>query len=391
MISFEHVSKTYPNGVKGLKDINLTIGDGEFVSIIGLSGAGKSTLLRAVNRLIDITEGEITVNGVSVTKAGKKQLREIRRHIGMISQNFNLVKRSTVQKNVLSGRLGYYSTIKSILGLFSKEDYERTREALESVGLLDRLHTRSDELSGGQQQRVSIARTLVQQADVILADEPVASLDPITSRKILSDLQKINREMGKTILVNIHSVEMAKAFSTRIIAMKSGEVVFDGTQTFFYRATNNRSTMPVILNKIADSTQAMLTPKLTSECSLNSALKMMNNYIKERASVFVISSFNMLGESEKKSLSQLSKKSRVFGVNVFDPLEKTAPIKGEYMVADGKGKNLIFNSANKLFRAEYQQYFDDKKNKFQDFCRRFRIAYAEICPAQDLCSQLKFY
>ena len=229
MISFEHVSKTYPNGVKGLKDINLTIGDGEFVSIIGLSGAGKSTLLRAVNRLIDITEGEITVNGVSVTKAGKKQLREIRRHIGMISQNFNLVKRSTVQKNVLSGRLGYYSTIKSIRGLFSKEDYERTREALESVGLLDRLHTRSDELSGGQQQRVSIARTLVQQADVILADEPVASLDPITSRKILSDLQKINREMGKTILVNIHSVEMAKAFSTRIIAMKSGEVVFDGT------------------------------------------------------------------------------------------------------------------------------------------------------------------
>lgn len=170
-----------------------------------------------------------------------------------------------------------------------------------------------------------------------------------------------------------------------------GAVVFDGTQTFFYRATNNRSTMPVILNKIADLTQAMLTPKLTSECSLNSALKMMNNYIKERASVFVISSFNMLGESEKKSLSQLSKKSRVFGVNVFDPLEKTAPIKGEYMVADGKGKNLIFNSANKLFRAEYQQYFDDKKNKFQDFCRRFRIAYAEVCPAQDLCSQLKFY
>ena len=229
MISFEHVSKTYPNGVKGLADINLTIGDGEFVSIIGLSGAGKSTLLRSINRLIDITEGEILVNGVSVTRAGKKQLREIRRHIGMISQSFNLVKRSTVQKNVLSGRLGYYSTWKSLLGLFTKEDYERTREALENVGLLDKLHSRSDELSGGQQQRVSIARTLVQQADLILADEPVASLDPITSRKILSDLQKINQTMGKTVLVNIHSVELAKAFSTRIIAMKSGAIVFDGT------------------------------------------------------------------------------------------------------------------------------------------------------------------
>ena len=166
---------------------------------------------------------------MSITKAGKKQLREIRRHIGLISQSFNLVKRSTVQKNVLSGRLGYYSTWKSIFGLFTKEDYERTKQALESVGLLDKLHSRSDELSGGQQQRVSIARTLVQQADIILADEPVASLDPITSQKILQDLRKINQEMGKTVIVNIHSVEMAKAFSDRILAFKSGKVVFDGT------------------------------------------------------------------------------------------------------------------------------------------------------------------
>lgn len=134
-----------------------------------------------------------------------------------------------MQKNVLSGRLGYYSTWKSIFGLFTKEDYERTKQALESVGLLDKLHSRSDELSGGQQQRVSIARTLVQQADIILADEPVASLDPITSQKILQDLRKINQEMGKTVIVNIHSVEMAKAFSDRILAFKSGKVVFDGT------------------------------------------------------------------------------------------------------------------------------------------------------------------
>lgn len=229
MIIFDNVSKTYGNGVKGLDHINLTIEDGEFVSIIGLSGAGKSTLLRSINRLNDVSEGEITINGVSVTKAGKKELRQIRRKIGLISQNFNLVKRSTVQKNVLSGRLGYYSTWKSILGLFSKEDYERTTDALERVGLLDKLHTRCDELSGGQQQRVSIARTLVQQADIILADEPVASLDPVTTQKIMKDLQNINKGMGKTVIVNIHSVELARTFSTRIIALKAGKMVFDET------------------------------------------------------------------------------------------------------------------------------------------------------------------
>ena len=213
---------------KGLSHINLTINDGEFVSIIGLSGAGKSTLLRSINRLNDVTEGEITIDGVSLTKAGKKELRKIRRRIGMISQQFNLVKRSTVQKNVLSGRLGYYSTWKSILGLFSKEDYERTKDALERVDLQDKLHSRCDELSGGQQQRISIARTLVQQADIILADEPVASLDPVTTQKIMKDLQNINTTLGKTVIVNIHSIELARSFSTRIIALKAGEIVFDG-------------------------------------------------------------------------------------------------------------------------------------------------------------------
>lgn len=227
MIIFQNASKVYSNGVKGLQNVDLTINDGEFVSIIGLSGAGKSTFLRSINRLIDLTEGDVRINGVSVSRAGKKQLREIRRHIGMISQSFNLVKRSTVQKNVLSGRLGYYATWKSIFGIFSKEDYERTARALESVGLLDKLHSRSDELSGGQQQRVSIARTLVQQADIILADEPVASLDPVTSQKILKDLKQMNRSMKKTVIVNIHSVELAKQFATRIIAFKNGGIVFD--------------------------------------------------------------------------------------------------------------------------------------------------------------------
>ncbi len=228
MIKFSNVTKIYPNGVKGLDKINLQIHEGEFVCIIGLSGSGKSTLLRSINRLIEITEGEITINGESVSSADKKKLRKLRRNIGMIFQSFNLVKRSTVQKNVLSGRLGYYGTIKSILGLFSKEDYDRVTDALARVDLSDKLHSRCDELSGGQQQRVSIARTLVQEADIILADEPVSSLDPITSQKIMSDLKKINKEMNKTILVNIHSVNTARQFASRIIGLREGELVFDG-------------------------------------------------------------------------------------------------------------------------------------------------------------------
>lgn len=227
MIEFKNVAKVYPNGVKGLKDINLTIADGEFVAIIGLSGAGKSTLLRSINCLVTTTAGEIIINGESITNANKKKLREIRRNIGLISQSFNLVKRSTVQKNVLSGRLGYYSTWKSIFGLFTKADYEKTATALSQVGLSDKLHTRSDELSGGQQQRVLIARALVQQADIILADEPVASLDPVTSEKVMGDLKEINQNLNKTIIVNIHSVSLAKAYASRIIALKSGEIVFD--------------------------------------------------------------------------------------------------------------------------------------------------------------------
>ncbi|MDK6628236.1 phosphonate ABC transporter ATP-binding protein [Aerococcus urinae] len=229
MLEFKDVSKEYSNGVKGLDNINIQIEDGEFVSIIGLSGAGKSTFLRSINRLINITKGEIVIGDKSITNASKKELRMLRRDIGMIAQSFNLVKRSTVQKNVLSGRLGYYSTWKSILGLFSQEDYELCLEALERVELSDKLHSRCDELSGGQQQRVSIARTLVQQAKIILADEPVAYLDPITSQRVMSDLKNINTTLGKTVLVNIHSVELAKQFSTRILGFKKGKIIFDGS------------------------------------------------------------------------------------------------------------------------------------------------------------------
>ena len=240
MIIFDHVSKTYDNGVKGLIDVDLTINDGDFISIIGLSGAGKSTLLRAINRLNEISEGEIVIDGQSLTKANKKELRKIRRGIGMISQSFNLVKRSTVQKNVLSGKLGYYSTFKSVFGIFSKEDYALCNEVLEKVGLSDKLHERCDNLSGGQQQRVSIARTLFQQANIILADEPVSALDPVTSQEIMEELRSINETMNKTVIVNIHSVDLAKQFSKRIIALQDGKVVFDGTPQ---ELTNEKLTM----------------------------------------------------------------------------------------------------------------------------------------------------
>lgn len=229
MIELRNVSKTYKNGVHALDHVNLTIQDAEFVAIIGLSGAGKSTLLRSINRLNKITDGEILIDGKSITKANKKELKKIRTQIGLISQSFNLVKRNTVQKNVLSGKLGTYRTLKSTLGLFSNKDYQLCNEVLAKVGLENKLHSRCDELSGGQQQRVSIARTLFQEATIILADEPVASLDPVTSKKILSDLKNINEQLGITVIVNIHSVELAKAFATKIIALQDGKLVFEGT------------------------------------------------------------------------------------------------------------------------------------------------------------------
>ena len=229
MIEIKNASKVYKNGTRAMDHINLTIGDGEYLCIIGLSGAGKSTLLRSINRLNDITEGEILIDGKSITKANKKELREIRTHIGLISQQFNIVKRSTVQKNILSGKLGTYSTLKSVFGLFSKEDYEKVNEVLAKVGLSEKLQSRCDELSGGQQQRVCIARTLFQDASIVLADEPVASLDPVTSNKVLGDLKMINETMGRTVIVNIHSVELAKHYATRIIGLQDGKLVFDGT------------------------------------------------------------------------------------------------------------------------------------------------------------------
>ncbi|MED4072992.1 phosphonate ABC transporter ATP-binding protein [Priestia endophytica] len=229
MIEFKNVSKVYPNGTKGLDNINLTMQKGEFIVVVGLSGAGKSTLLRSVNRLHEVSEGEIIVNGKSITKAKGRNLYEIRRDIGMIFQNFNLVKRSSVLRNVLSGRVGYHSTLRMMLGMFPQHDKKLALKALDRVNILEKAYSRADELSGGQQQRVSIARALAQEAKIILADEPVASLDPLTTKQVMDDLKRINEELGITTVVNLHFIDLARQYATRIIGLRAGEVVFDGS------------------------------------------------------------------------------------------------------------------------------------------------------------------
>ena len=222
MIVFDHVSKVYPNGTVGLDDVNLTIQDGEFVAIIGRSGAGKSTLLRAVNRMHRITSGTLTVNGTDVSTLSGKALRQFRRGIGMVFQSFNLVTRTTVIKNVLSACVPDMPFWRVLLGAFRKEDKLKALESLDKVGILDKAYMRADQLSGGQQQRVALARTL------ILADEPVAALDPVTAKQVMQDFVHINQELGISILLNIHHVELALEYADRIIGIRAGKIVYDG-------------------------------------------------------------------------------------------------------------------------------------------------------------------
>jgi len=228
MIKFEHVSKTYPNGVKGLLDINLEIQDGEFIGIIDMSGAGKSTLIRTINRLNDITEGQLTVDGVEISGLKGKSLRQYRRKVGMIFQSYNLVPRISVIKNVLSSLVPDMPIMRVMFGLFSKEDKIKALEALDRVSMLDKAFVRTDQLSGGQQQRVSLARTLAQNPSVLLADEPVAALDPVTAHEVMDDFKRINEELGQTVLINIHHVDLALEYSKRIIGIRSGKIVYDG-------------------------------------------------------------------------------------------------------------------------------------------------------------------
>ncbi len=231
MLEVQNLTKIYEGGTVALKNLDFTVKDGEFLVIIGLSGSGKSTLLRCINRLIEPTEGRIVWDGVDITQLSGEELRKIRRRIGMIFQQFNLVKRSSVLTNVLSGRLGYVNPYWTALGRFPRKDVDKALSCLARVGILDQAYKRADELSGGQQQRVGIARALMQDPKLILADEPVASLDPATSHSILRYIEELNRDEGVTVLCSLHFLSLARAYASRIIALKDGQIVFTGGPT----------------------------------------------------------------------------------------------------------------------------------------------------------------
>ncbi|MEN6436061.1 MAG: phosphonate ABC transporter ATP-binding protein [Anaerolineaceae bacterium] len=228
MLEVKHLSKTYPNGTQALTDVNFSVPDGEFLVVIGLSGSGKSTLLRCINRLIDPTEGQIIWDGIDITAAKGSELRKIRRHIGMVFQQFNLVRRSSVMTNVLSGRLGYASTIPSLFGIWPTKEKQRAIEALDTVGISDKAKERADALSGGQQQRVGIARALMQEPKIMLADEPVASLDPVLAHTILQYLEQLNKAHGTTVICSLHFLDLVQRYATHVIALKDGKKVFEG-------------------------------------------------------------------------------------------------------------------------------------------------------------------
>jgi len=228
MIEFENVDVTYPGGLKALKNVTLTIEQGELLVIVGLSGAGKSTLLRAINGFVPITAGSVRVNGVEVRGASASTLRELRSGIGMIFQTFNLVYRTTVINNALMGRLSRVPRWRSMIGYWPAADREIALQSLERVEIVEKAYIRASNLSGGQQQRVGIARALAQEPRVLLADEPVASLDPVTSHTVMRDLRMINRELGITTIINLHFLDLARSYGKRLIGLRDGELVYDG-------------------------------------------------------------------------------------------------------------------------------------------------------------------
>lgn len=228
MIKFTNVDKVYPGGFKALKNINLEIEDGDFVAIIGRSGAGKSTLIRTINKMHDISSGTLNVDGIDVSSLKGKELRDFRRNVGMIFQSFNLVDRISVMNNVLTAFVPELGTFRSIFGLYPKEYKLKALEALEKVDILDKAYVRADNLSGGQQQRVALARTLAYNPKIILADEPVASLDPINAKSVMNYFKKINEELNVTILLNIHHVDLALEYATSVIGIKDGEIIYHG-------------------------------------------------------------------------------------------------------------------------------------------------------------------
>jgi phosphonate transport system ATP-binding protein len=228
LVSVKDLVKVYPTGTRALEGISLDFHRGEFVVLIGLSGSGKSTLLRCINRLVDPTSGSVVFDGTDITGLKGADLRRVRRRIGMIFQQFNLVKRSSVFTNVLAGRLGYRSTWRTVFGQPSKDDVALAFENLGRVGIVDKAFVRADQLSGGQQQRVGIARALMQGPELMLADEPVASLDPATSHSVMKYLEEINKKDGITVICSLHFLSLARRYGTRVIALNGGRVAFDG-------------------------------------------------------------------------------------------------------------------------------------------------------------------
>jgi len=229
LLEINDLHKLYPNGTHALRGVSVSVSQGEFVVVIGLSGSGKSTLLRCINRLHEPTSGSVIVAGRDITHIQGQELRAYRKEIGMIFQHFNLVKRRSVLENVISGRLGSMPVWQSLMGKFSGEIEREAHEKLAIVGLEDKAHVRADALSGGQQQRVAIARTLMQNPRLILADEPVASLDPATSHSVMQYLDYVNKTFGTTIICNLHFLSLVRQYATRVVALKSGELVFEGS------------------------------------------------------------------------------------------------------------------------------------------------------------------
>jgi phosphonate transport system ATP-binding protein len=230
MLEIRNLTKVYGDGTVALKNVSFNVKDGEFLVVIGLSGSGKSTLLRCINRLIDPTEGDIIWDGINLSKLEGDELRKTRRKIGMIFQHFNLVKRSSVYQNIIAGRLGYANTLQSVVGKFTNQDTKKAENVINRLGIIDQIYKRADELSGGQQQRVGIARALMQEPKLILADEPVASLDPVLAHSILGILEKLNIEDGITIICSLHYLDLVQRYATRVVGLKEGEIVYQGTK-----------------------------------------------------------------------------------------------------------------------------------------------------------------
>ena len=228
LLKVQNLHKIYKSGTHALKGISFEVEEGEFLVVIGLSGSGKSTLLRCVNRLIEPTSGIVEFNGKDITHIKGEELRRVKMQIGMVFQQFNLIKRKSVLSNVITGKLGSLGTFESILEKYSNEVYEEAYKSLETVGILDKAKVRADALSGGQQQRVAIARSLMQNPKLLLADEPVASLDPATSNSVMQYFEKINKELGTTVICNLHFLSLVRRYATRVIALRAGEIIYEG-------------------------------------------------------------------------------------------------------------------------------------------------------------------